>query len=218
MKDEDDNAEAQKVCNTLRIIGDELGVLMCPVHHYGKNPESGLRGASAWKGSADIVLGVLAEIDLLTGRTSDRELVCVKARDGEQGPISPFELQFVELGLDDDREIFGSCCVVTTEGQSRFDKTAALSKGQRAIQEAINEVLDGLGKSITPRAGMPPIKAVKVSDVRIEFDRRYVVPDGDPAKAANAKRMAFKRALDHLSPSQFGAGAADGADWIWKIT
>jgi RecA-family ATPase len=51
MKDEDDNAEATKVCNTLRSIGDETGALMAPVHHYGKNAESGLRGASAWKGS-----------------------------------------------------------------------------------------------------------------------------------------------------------------------
>lgn len=195
----------QKVCNTLRIIGDELGVLMCPVHHYGKNPESGLRGASAWKGNADIVLGVLADIDPLTGHTSNRELVCVKARDGEQGPISPFELQFVELGLDDDREIFGSCCVVPTEGKSRFDKTAALSKGQRAIQEAINEALDGLGNTITPRPGMPPVKAAKVSDVRTEFDRRYVVDADDPAEA---KRKAFKRALDHLSPLHFGAGSS----------
>ena len=25
MKDEDDNAEAQKVCNTLRIVGNEVG-------------------------------------------------------------------------------------------------------------------------------------------------------------------------------------------------
>jgi hypothetical protein len=57
----------------------------------------------------------------------------------------------------------------------------------------------------------------KVSDVRKEFDRRYVVPDTDPAKAANAKRMAFKRALDHLSPAKFGAGSAEGADWVWKL-
>jgi hypothetical protein len=54
--------------------------------------------------------------------------------------------------------------------------------------------------------------------MRTEFDRRYVVDADTPEKAANAKRMAFKRALDHLSPSHFGAGSADGADWIWKIT
>ena len=142
-----------------------------------------------------------------------------KARDGEQGPISPFELKFVELGLDDDGDVHGSCCVVPTEvGRSRFDKSASLSKSARAIQDAINEAMDGCGKIITPRAGMPAVKAVKVLDVRREFDRRYVAAEADPAKAANAKRMAFKRALDRLSPSKFGAGEAEGTEWIWKIT
>jgi len=196
MKDEDDNAEATKVCNILRSIGDETGALMAPVHHYGKNPESGLRGASAWKGSADVIEGVLADIDPLTGRTSNRELVCTKARDGEQGPISPFDLEFIGLGLKDDGEIYGSCCVVPKAGQSRFEKGPAPTKGQRAIMAAIDEALDSCRKLITPRAGMPEVRAVKVSDVRAEFDRRYVVPDSDPAKASAAKRMAFKRALD----------------------
>jgi hypothetical protein len=218
MKDEDDNSEATRVCNVMRSIGEDIGALMAPVHHYGKNPESGLRGASAWKGSADVVEGVLADIDPLSGRASNRELVCVKARDGEQGPISPFELEFVELGLDADCEIYGSCCVVPADGKSRFDQAATRSKGARAIQDAINEALDGQGKFITPRADMAPIKATKVTDVRAEFDRRYVVDEADPAKAAPAKRMAFRRALDRLPPTQFGAGSAEGADWIWKIT
>jgi hypothetical protein len=217
MNDEDDNSEATKVCNAMRRIGDEVGALMCPVHHFGKNPESGLRGASAWKGSADVVVGVLAEIDSLSGRASDREFVCTKARDGEQGPISPFELEFVRLGLDPDGDVYGSCCVVPSEGQSRFERTAKLSKGARAVQDAISDALDSCGMLITPRAGMPSVKAAKVADIRREFDRRYVVDEADPAKAANAKRMAFKRALDGLPPSQFGAGSAEGADWVWRI-
>jgi hypothetical protein len=218
MKDEDDNSEATKVCNVMRSIGDEVGALMAPVHHYGKNPESGLRGASAWRGSADIIEGVLADLDPLTGRALSRELVCAKARDGEQGPLSPFELQFLKLGVDADGEPYGSCCVVPIAGQSRFEKAATLSKSQRAIQDAIAEALDRHGKVITPRAGMATVKAVKVTDVREEFDRRYVVDESDPAKASNAKRMAFKRALDHLSPSQFGAGSAEATDWLWRIT
>jgi hypothetical protein len=218
MKDEDDNAEATKVCNVLRTIGEEVGALAAPVHHYGKNPESGLRGASAWKASADIVEGVLADIDPLSGRTSNRELVCTKARDGEQGPLSPFSLEFVKLGVDADAEEYGSMCVVPTEGNSRFDKAATPSKGQRAIQDAINEVMDIQSKIITPRTGMSPIRAVKVADLREEFDRRYVVAEADPAKAADAKRKAFRRALDHLSPAQFSAGSAEGADWVWKLT
>jgi hypothetical protein len=218
MKDEDDNAEATKVCNILRTIGEETGALAAPVHHYGKNPESGLRGASAWKGSADVVEGVLADIDPMSGRTSNRELVCTKARDGEQGPLSPFSLKFVNLGVDGDGDEYGSMCVVPTEGNSRFEKTTKASKGQRAILDAINEAMDGRSKSIVPRAGMSPVMGVKVIDLHEEFDRRYVVDEANPVKADAAKRMAFKRNLDRLSPTLFGAGAAEGADWIWKLT
>jgi len=57
---------------------------------------------------------------------------------------------------------------------------------------------------------MSDVLGVKVADVRAEFDRRYVVGESDSAKATNAKRMAFKRALDRLSPAKFGAGAAEG--------
>jgi hypothetical protein len=215
MKDEDDNAEATKVCKILRNIGEEVGALASAVHHYGKNPESGLRGASAFRGSAEVVIGALADIDPLSGRASNRELVCSKARDGEQGSISPFELSFVELGIDEDGEGYGSCCVVPIKGASRFEKSARVPKGVRAIQEAINEVLIGLGRMIVPRAGMPSVRAAKVSDVRTEFDRRYVV--ADPVKAGDAKRMAFKRALDTLPATKFGTGAFEGADWIWRI-
>jgi hypothetical protein len=92
------------------------------------------------------------------------------------------------------------------------------SKGGRAIQDAITEAIDGRGKVITPRAGMPPVRAARVIDIREEFDRSYVVPESDPDKAYHAKRVAFKRALDRLSPSQYGAGHSEGADWVWRIT
>ncbi len=218
MKDEDDNSEATRACNVMRSIGEQIEALFGAVHHYGKNPESGLRGASAWKGSADVIEAVLADIDPLSGKTSNRELACTKARDGEQGPLSAFELEFVELGLNEDHEVYGSLCVVLSASASRFDKTAAPNKGQRAVLAAINELMDGSAKIIVPREGMPHVKAAKVIDIRKEFDRFYVVDEADPIKAADAKRKAFKRALDKLSPSQFGAGSAEGADWIWKIT
>jgi hypothetical protein len=129
MKDEDDNAEATKVCNIMRRVGEEVGALMAPVHHYGKNAESGLRGASAWKGSADVIEGVLADIDPLSGRASNRELVCAKARDGEQGPIAAFDLEFIHLGLDADGEVYGSCCVVPTERESKFGQGQSPKQG-----------------------------------------------------------------------------------------
>jgi hypothetical protein len=216
MKDEDDNSEATKVCNIMRGIYEETGSLMAPTQHYGKNADSGLRGASAWRGSADIVEGVLADIHPLTGKTDNRQLTCTKSRDGEQGAIAPFNLEFVELGLNEESEPFGSCCVVPKLDEAVNDATP-MSKGKRAVRDAITEALDTRGEFIVPRAGMDPVKAARVTDVREEFDQRYVVDEKDPAKAANAKRMAFRRNIDLLSPSEFGAGSAEGTDWIWRI-
>jgi hypothetical protein len=161
-------------------------------------------------------MGVLADIDPLSGATSNRELVFNKAGDGVQGPLSPFDLKFVKLGLDQYGEDYGSCCVVPIEGASRFDNTT-VNKGGRALRDAFNECLDGRSKMIVPRAGMEPVKAVKVTDLRGEFDRRYITGESDPAKSVDAKRKAFKRALDKLPPSIFAAGSAEGTEWVWKI-
>jgi hypothetical protein len=57
-----------------------------------------------------------------------------------------------------------------------------------------------------------------VSDIRPEFDRVYVVDGTDPLKIEKAKAKAFKRAIDNLPLTKFGAGSAEGFDWIWKIT
>jgi hypothetical protein len=77
-------------------------------------------------------------------------------------------------------------------------------------------MLDSVGESITPRAGMATVRAVKVADVRKEFDRHYAA--SDPDKRADAKRVAFNRALEWLPPDQYGTGAVNDIDWIWKIT
>jgi hypothetical protein len=125
---------------------------------------------------------------------------------------------FIGLGIDDDGEAYGSCAVVPAEGKSRFDKAGSLSKTQRALQDAISEVMDGQSEFITPRAGLTPVRAVRVADLRKDFDRRYVTDETDPVKASEAKRKAFKRALDRLSPDKFGAGSSGGTDWIWRHT
>jgi hypothetical protein len=64
---------------------------------------------------------------------------------------------------------------------------------------------------------MPGVKAVKVSDVRKEFDRRYIADEVDPDKAREAKRKAFKRALNGLPGESFSGGEVNGVDWIWSI-
>jgi len=83
MQDENSNAEVSKVCSIMRHIGESVGAMIIPVHHYGKDAETGLRGASAWRGAADVTISVTAKIDQLTGKASNRELALAKARDAD---------------------------------------------------------------------------------------------------------------------------------------
>ena len=111
LNDENDNSEAAKIIRTLQAVGRALRCLQIPVHHYGKGAETGLRGASGWRAGCDAVLSVTCNRNQVTGATSDHFLSLSKNRVGEEGPIGPFFLRKISLGVDEDGEAFGSCYV-----------------------------------------------------------------------------------------------------------
>jgi len=112
LQDENDNSEASKVIRAMKVIGDELDVLMVPIHHYGKGAETGLRGASAWRAGCDAVLSITAERNQLTGVVSGHSLWLAKSRVGEEGPAGAFSLRTMLLGVDEDGDELTSCYVV----------------------------------------------------------------------------------------------------------
>jgi hypothetical protein len=194
-------------------LEEKFGCLVVIVHHSGIDA-SRPRGHTSLSGAV--------ESQLKVERTPTGEIVVTVelAKDFEEGTEIVSRLERVELGIDRDGDPISSCIVVPTEATAatRRVREKGLTKSQKALRAAIDEALDNVGKGIVPRTGMPEVRGVKVNDVRSEFDRRYVVAEPDPGKAARLKRVAFARALDRLSPAEFGTGAANGADWIWKIT
>jgi len=112
LQDENDNSEASKVIRAMKVIGDELDVLMVPIHHYGKGAETGLRGASAWRAGCDAVLSITADRNQLTGVVSGHSLWLAKSRVGEEGPAGAFSLRTMLLGVDEDGDELTSCYVV----------------------------------------------------------------------------------------------------------
>ncbi len=216
MKDENDNAEVSGVCRLMRRLGSATGALIVPVHHYGKTAETGLRGASAWRASADLVMSVVADIDPLTGKAQNRELAMAKDRDGVMGPIAPFELKFIPLGIDHDGSEFGSCAVIPDiGGRSRYTTDPKVPRNITALCAAITEAIDIAGQTITVRSDGPTVRAATVQAVRLEFLKRYAADEDDPTKATDAKRKAFQRAINKL-PSRFAMGSIDDQDFIWR--
>jgi hypothetical protein len=217
MKDENDNAEAARACARMRQIADGFGGVVVPVHHYGKSMESGLRGASAWRAGADIVLAVLAEVDPLTGDVERRELAITKSRDGVTGAVAPFTLEFTALGVTAHGSDFGTCYVAPNlEGESTFGraKRQKAPRSEMALREAVAEALSSMGENRAIRTDGPTVRATKLKHVRDEFKRRYAT-GSDGGKAGHAKIEAFRRALQKL-PKEFGMGEIEDEEWIWK--
>ena len=192
IKEEADNAEAARVCKIMRHIADATGVVIVPIHHYGKNAGVGLRGASAWRANADFVLSVMADIDPQTGNVTNRQLAVAKDRDGAQGPLTPFSLTRVDLGVDEDGKPWGSLAAVSGE---RGQPTAQWSEHLRIFRQALSAALISHGKNSRPYADGPEVKNVTEDQVRAEFNRIAHVDSPTPEKRQEALRKQFSRKL-----------------------
>jgi hypothetical protein len=200
----------------MRYIGDSLGIVVNPIHHFGKDPVTGLRGASAWRGAADVVISVTADIDPLSGRVSNRALAIAKARDGEQGPIAAFRLDYVKLGTDKDGEEFGSCVVLEESEQPKNAARHEVPKWVPTFDTACRQAL--LEQREELRIDNRKVRAVELRHVRANFCGIYVTGQADLKKAKQASNKAWQRALenmpDHL-PHYATVKSSDGREWLW---
>ena len=227
MKDENANAEIVKVCKeVLDRIDAHTKALTAAVHHMGKDQEAGPRGGSAWTGNVDNVLATLAEREPNTGQCGNRSLFLSKNRDGVEGPLSGFELKFIELGTDDDGEPFGSCAIeLTNENElpatGRKERHGAKPKKPNAAHEVFHAAFTDVAitDSVTRRVRKdgPQVSAVPLSLVRDEFFRRWTTGETDSRNANAAKRTAFNRAHKELINGNPYHTEADegGKEWIW---
>lgn len=220
LEDEDDNSEAARTIRKMRALGRATGALIIPVHHYGKAATTGLRGGSGWRAGADVVISVLADRNDITGEVKNREVALAKARDGIEGPIAPFQLRFVELGVDDDNDTFGACIIEPLLDQAtRQRTTAAVSKELRTLKtfrEAFGDVIDDRGADIRAHDDGPTVRGVRVQDVRAAFVKRYATGEGDERQRGNTTNKAFRRALEKLT-AHYSTRVIGNEEWIWAL-
>ena len=223
LKDENDAAEAQQALRHMRMLGEPLGALVLPVHHYGKTEDTGLRGSSAYRGGADAVLSVLADRKQITGEVGSRSLNLAKTRHGEEGPIAGFSLRFVQLGIDEDGEPFGACVIdpaLNEPPPSMIRQAPKDSLPIVALRGAFDEVLITHGRDVRVRGDGEAVRAITVTEIRDEFRRRYATgedeQEDDGAKVQARVRQALKRALDACPKHGFRTAAWNGEEWLWR--
>jgi hypothetical protein len=220
-KDENSNAEVTLATNALHKIALAIDALVIGVHHYGKDPSTGLRGGSAWRGNVDNVLVVMGDRDHKTAIVKGRSLLLEKNRVGPEGPIALFSLSFVRTGSDEDGEDVGDCIVVpdlvtelvVVSGSDAVPRTGSAAV---AFRQAFLEALAGSGEERLIFGSGPRARVVDISHVRTAFARFYTPGKTDEKSRPPAVNSAWHRELRASSKSGFLTGFWDEKEWIWS--
>jgi phage/plasmid primase-like uncharacterized protein len=195
MDDENSNAEAAQICRILKQIADATDCFVIAVHHYGKDRERGLRGASSWRGNVDQVFAVVGDVDE-NRAWKDRTLILNKNKEGEEGRIGAFELDRVEVGRDEDGEPITSMTVrAMLEKVLKKPSKKNMSQAERTFMKAIEICFRECAFDHQTADG-ETISVVLNESIRQRFYSIYELDQPDPAKRKDALRRQFSNGRD----------------------
>jgi hypothetical protein len=177
------------------------------VDHFGKNVESGTRGASSKESASDVVLACLGD-KALSGRFTNTRLAVRKNRSGQQGQEHPFTLRLVEAPEPDEDGDPITTMVVDWQpagaapggstgpapdpwatGRTQDQRTAML-RLKRVLMEILAE--HGVDLSIPPNG--PTVRMIDQEIVREQF-YRHTPAEGTPKQKRQLRFQQFKKAL-----------------------
>ena len=155
-------------------LQQRVGGMVLLVHHTGKDATKGARGWSGLRAACD------SEIEV--ARTElGRSLRLTKSKDGEDGLEWGFDLDVVQLGVDEDMDPITSCVVVEAAIPVGGIASKKLGRNQRVVYDVIMEI----AKSQT--AGIEVDAVVKEAARRImELKGMESDPKGNTRGAARS--------------------------------
>lgn len=177
-----------KALGHCRRIHEKTGALVILIHHSGKDQAKGARGWSGLRAAAD------AEIEVLRDDQGQRSLRLSKSKDGEDGLEWGFELQQVQLGIDEDLDPITSCIVVEAE-----IKKGGGGKPMGPVETIVHAVVMEMAEGQS--------SGIEIEEVIKETVRRLDEPaDGK----RDTRKQRARRALATLTSGDFAPFFADG--------
>ena len=190
---ENDGEDMGRFIAAVDKIKNVTGCHVAIVHHAGKDDSRGMRGHSSLLGAADVVIEII-------GQVGARTATLKKNKEDVSGTAFGFDLNVVELGIDEDGDIV-TTCVATETDAAPITKSSKLSKiAQGYLRDITNHFADPDTKitNKAPEKGMPVMKCTTRDALREHLLRvgRFTVSSGKPLTATD--RSAFKRNLETL--------------------
>ena len=204
--DENDNAEAAKLMNVLRMLSERSGAVVVGVDHLGKNVDAGSRGASAKEANSDFVLALLGNKNL-AGDISDMRLAVRKVREGPSGLEIPVAPKVVAMGNDEHGYPLTS---VVLDWNVKRELKAKKSNAHQVLEEVLTAALAEHGKMVKPAVGSE-VRAVARMFVLTAYKAAY---KPDKIVSDEAKRAAFRQALVQAE-GIIKTETIDGVEYLW---
>jgi len=210
----------------LKNLAQKMDCFVLGVDHFGKNIDSGTRGADAKEASADLVLACLAEKET-SGRVTDTRVAVRKSRGGPQGQEHYFALEKVAAPEpDEDGELIETMVVNWQSGppgetggrpapdpwaeSRRQDQKTAMLRLKRVLMSVLAE--QGVELPIAPDG--PTARMVDQEIVRKSF-YVHTPAEGTPEQKGEFRRKRFNRAVDWAEDQQLIAIAEiDGVTYL----
>lgn len=195
-------------------IAAEFGCCVLPVHHRPKDAESTEpRGHGSLKAGADTVILVEAG--------NPKRARITKQKDDEERELLLFDLQRVELGVDDEGDPVTSCVVAPTlvdsnvSGNKLQQKVMSLAPNYRIVFAQIGRAIEAEGVPVPadiPDGMIDKQWVGKVVSLRTVSDRCIAaLRTGSDTKPDTARRT-FERALKSLQSKEI-VGVWE--EWAW---
>jgi hypothetical protein len=169
-------------------IHEATGALVVLVHHSGKDAGRGARGWSGLRAACD------AELEVVKTETGARYLRLSKSKDGEDGLEWGFELQQVQLGVDEDLDPITSCVVA----EAVVNKAKAIDKKLGPRERAVVDAFQVLAEAQT--------QGIEVEGVIEEALTRVDLEGKKASQVKSNLRSTLRRMLEN---ADFGIGQAE---------
>jgi hypothetical protein len=203
---ENASEDVSRALRSIQRIQDATGAAVLVVHHKNAGGEKP-RGHTSLYANADSALEVIRDED----RPTERTVKIAKVKDGEDGQIIGFVLQFLEIGAYDSGKPMTSCVVVPAE----VGDPGTGDRSRQRLPRGQYKFLKILDDAILQRGGvLPPEEGIPFNMMGVEwgqFRTLYVTVSGY-GLADDAIRQALKRDGDSL----FNRGLINKHEhWIW---
>jgi hypothetical protein len=193
--------DMSKAIGVADLIRDELAAGTVFIHHTGKDAARGSRGHTSLPGAADTVISVI-----------ERVATVEKVRDGRTDAQFPFELEVIELGLDQDGDMVTTCVVEHKVETARAARPPKLTGVGRIAFDALREVITERGSALPQTSAIPPGRTGVTEDLwRERFGRRYGTEEG---RAKDTIAQAYRRGKEQLLGLKL-VGMFSPYCWIW---